>query len=102
MAIFRLRFHPGFITQLEAAITYYSEKSGSIGNRFKQATAKELALLKKNPLARSKRYDDIRFARIDKFPYAIHYSVDALNNEVLIHSLLNDHQDPDKNWGKRI
>lgn len=102
MPLYHLRFHPGFIKELENAVTYYNEQSKIAGTKFKAATKKQLNHIKKNPDTRSIRYDDIRFVRIDKFPYAIHYSIDKASNSVLIHSLLCDHQNPDTNWKKRM
>jgi hypothetical protein len=102
MALCILKFHPRFFDELEIAIAYYNELSKSTGLRFRSATKKQLGLLKKNPHTRSVRYDDIRFARIEKFPYAIHYSIDLANNRVLVHSLLCDFQNPDMHWQKRM
>ena len=102
MALYYLRFHPGFIDELENAITYYNEQSKTIAAKFRGAVKKQLNLIKKNPLSRSVRYDDIRFARIDKFPYAIHYSIDIANNCVLAHSLICDYQNPNVHWKKRL
>jgi len=102
MALYHLRFHPHFVNELENAIAYYNAKSKTAGLRFRVATKKQLNLIKKNPGYRSVRYDDIRFARIEKFPYAIHYSIDAANKCVLVHSLSCDYQNPDVHWKKRL
>ena len=102
MTAHRLRFHPQFVTGLEAAITYYDGESKIIGAKFKAAAKRQLGLVKKNPYSKSVRYDDVRFARIVKFPYAIHYSIDVTNNIVLVHRILCDYQDPATNWGKKF
>jgi mRNA-degrading endonuclease RelE of RelBE toxin-antitoxin system len=102
MVLYTLRFHPRFLTELDGAITYYNKRSKSTDSRFRSAIKKQLDLLKKAPHTRSIRYDDVRFARIEKFPYAIHYSIDHANNCVLVHSLLCDYQDPDIFWQKRM
>ena len=73
MALYRIRFHPRFINDLETAIAYYNEQSRKTGVQFKLSIKKQLIRIKANPYTRSVRYDDIRFARIEKFPYAIHY-----------------------------
>ncbi len=102
MAVYLLRFHPGFVEELESAIAYYNNQSGSAAKRFKMATKKQLNILKKTPKLRTTRYDDIRFARIDKFPYAIHYSIDITQNCVLVHGLINDYQNPETYWRKKL
>lgn len=102
MPLLKLKFHPRFIDELESAITYYNGKSRIVGQKFKSATQKQLNVLKKAPRSKTIRYDDIRFARIEKYPYAIHYSIDTTENSVLVHSLLCDFQDPETHWGKRF
>ncbi len=96
-----LGFHPGFISELEKAILYYSSESGKLAEKFKIATRKQLTGLKRNPHLRAVRYADVRFARIEKFPYAIHYSIDDTRKEVYIYALLSDYQNPDSYHRKR-
>ncbi len=98
MAAYKLRFHPKFVFDLSAAIAWYEEISNFTCTKFKSATNRQLKLIKKNPYSRSVRYDEIRFARIPKFPYAIHYSIDAESNSVLVYRLLSDSRDPAANW----
>ena len=102
MAVYKLRFHPDFVGELELAIEYYNQQSKALGRRFKSAVKKQLVLTTQNPQARSIRYDNIRFARIERFPYAIHYSIDAAGVSVLVHSLLSDLQDPEANWKSKL
>jgi len=102
MASYHLRFHPRFVNELENAIAHYNKQSKNIGARFKSAIKKQLTRIKINPHTRSVRYDDIRFARIEKFPHASHYSIDPTNNCVLAHSLLCDYQNPGIHWHKRF
>ena len=85
---------------LELALVYYNGQSTTTANKFKIAINKQLKLIKKNPYARSIRYDNVRFARIEKFPYAIHYSIDKLNDCVLVYKILCDYRDPDVVWIK--
>ena len=102
MPLYRLRFHPAFIDELQTAISYYEEQSKTVGKRFRSATKKQLYLIKKTPLIKSICYDDIRFARINGFPYAIHYSIDTPGHQVLVHTIVSDHQNPDEYWRKRL
>ncbi len=99
---YKLKFHPKFIPELEVAIRYYEGQSVSAASKFRSAAKKQLNLIKKNPLTQTIRFDDIRFARLEQFPYAIHYSIDKINRWVLIHSLSSDYQDPRSNWQRRF
>lgn len=100
MVTHKLKFHPGFVQGLEDAISYYGAQSKKAGRSFRVATKKQLNLIRKNPYSKSVRYDDVRFACIEKFPYSIHYSIDIQSGFVLVHRILCDHQDPDINWTK--
>jgi len=95
MTRFHIKFTPESVTDLKNAIDYYSEQKEGLDNKFKANVRKQLILLKKNPYTRSIRFDQIRFARIEKFPYAIQYSIEPVNNIVIVHAILSDHQDPD-------
>ncbi len=61
--------------------------------QFKQGVRKQLLSLKKSPLTRSVRYDDVRLARIERFPYALHFTVDYSLKSVYVIALLSDFQD---------
>lgn len=97
MALHKLRFHPQFVNELEIAIAFYNVQSKKVGTKFKQAIKKQLELIKKNPTIKSVRYDDVRYACIDKFPYSIHYSIDTETKCVLVYHILCDYQNPDVN-----
>jgi len=102
MASYKLRFHPLFVDELEAAISYYNGHSRVAGIRFRSGVKKQLQLIRKNPQLKSVRYDDIRFAQIDKFPYSIHYSISKVDNCLFVQTLLCDYQDPGIHWRKRL
>lgn len=55
----------------------------------------------KNPLSRSIRYDDVRFALLERFPYAAHYTIDKPTHTICIQAVLSDYQNPETHWKKR-
>jgi mRNA-degrading endonuclease RelE of RelBE toxin-antitoxin system len=89
---YKLRFHPQFVTGLENSISFYCDRSKKTGARFKAGVRKQLNLIKSNPFIKSVRYDNVRFARIEGFPYAIHYTINEVNRLVLVHRILCDYQ----------
>ena len=68
MPNYTLQFDAKFKIDLENAITDYEIKSKKVSMQFKQGVRKQLLNLKKSPLTRSVRYDDVRLARIERFP----------------------------------
>ena len=67
------RFHPAVPYELNAALDDYDEFSVKTGNRFRETVKKRFALITSNPELFAVAYDDIRIARVPKFPYSIHY-----------------------------
>ena len=98
MTAYKLRFHPQFVHELDVSIAYYEGHSKTAARKFRSATKKQLNIIKKNPYAMSIRYDDVRFIHIEKFPYSIHYSIDVINNCVLVYRILCDYRDPEVFW----
>ena len=67
------RFHPAFPYELNDALDDYDEFSVKTGNRFRLTIKKRFALITNNPELFAVAYDDVRIARVPKFPYSIHY-----------------------------
>lgn len=76
MKKYTLVFTPEAIQEIRHAADWYNEQQKGLGKRFKTQLKKELDKLKQNPLSRSVRYDDVRFAVTEVFPYAAHYTID--------------------------
>ena len=93
-----LKFHPDFADELANAIEYYEEASIEPEYNFRIAVNDQIKLVKENPSARSIRYDDLRFARVERFLYGIHYFIDDGSFQIFILILLSDYQNPDKYW----
>ena len=72
--MFQLIFTPEAKTDVKNAASYYDGELKGLGKRFKNEVKRQIALIKINPQTRSVRYDDVRLAVIEKFPYSIHYN----------------------------
>jgi hypothetical protein len=59
----------------EAAVWYDSKESG-LGKRFVSEVRQKVNLLTKNPHSSATRYDEVKTAVLDVFPFMIHYFVD--------------------------
>jgi hypothetical protein len=102
MPSFKLAFSPESLIEIDKIISFYNEVSDGLGNRFKKNLLTELSNIKRNPFARSFRYDEVRFAVIKKFPYAAHYTVDNKKNIIKIQAVLGFAQDSEANWKNRF
>jgi plasmid stabilization system protein ParE len=102
MAVYKLRYAPEALEELKEVVDYYNNKSNGLGTRFKNNLLVELKAIKARPLSRSFRYDDVRLAVVDKFPYAAHYTVDQAAKIIKIQAILAFAQDDKTNWKKRF
>ena len=96
--MFQLIFTPEARVDVKTAAVYYDGKLHGLGKRFKQEVKRQLISLKENPYTRSVRYDGVRLAVINKFPYSIHYTIS--NNQVIIHAIICDYRNPAEYWVK--
>lgn len=101
MKKYALLFTPEAIEEIRHIAEWYNEQQKGLGKRFKTQLKKELDKLKQNPFSRSVRYDDVRFAVTEVFPYAAHYIIDEAAHTIIIQAVLAFPQDPESNWKKR-
>lgn len=96
--MFQLIFTVEAKNDVKTAASYYDAKLKGLGKRFKTEVKRQLTLLKQNPYTRSTRYDYVRLAVIDKFPYSIHYTID--NMKITVHAVICDYRNPAEYWVK--
>lgn len=76
---------------LESA-KWYELKQKELGTRFINAIDEKIALIAKNPLKYQKRYKEVRFALLQKFPFAIHFIID--DNCIYVLAVLSTQHNP--------
>lgn len=99
---FTVKFAPEALQEIQSAIEYYNKLSDGLGHRFKQNLLATIKATKLNPTFNSFRYEDVRFAVVKKFPYAVHYTIDQNNHIIKIQAVLAFNQNPDTNWRIRF
>ena len=99
---YKLKFAPEVFNEIKQSVDYYNNLSYGLGNRFKQNFLDAIKKLKTNPAYSSIRYDEVRFAVIKKFPYAVHYTFDEKLKIIKIQAVLSFKQNPDNNWKIRF
>ena len=87
--MFKLIFAEEVREDVNSTAKYYNEKAIGLGTRFLQNVRDELKLIKENPHSRAIRYDTVRLAVLDKFPYSIHFSING--KIVIIHAVISDY-----------
>jgi plasmid stabilization system protein ParE len=86
---------------IREAVRWYNDKQIGLGKRFAEQLRKTVLFIRKNPRAVAVRYDNVRTAIIDVFPYMIHYSVDESSSTIIISAVLSTYRSP-KIWEERL
>jgi len=85
------------IEDIQQGISYYNSLQDGLGDEYYGEVDKAIAIIEKNPYFQV-RYDEIRCLPLKKFPYMVHYSVNAEENAILIHGVINTNMNPEKSW----
>jgi hypothetical protein len=94
----RLRFHPLVALDLSAAIRWYGDISGGLGNRFRELVDSRFDDIEARPGRFGFAFDDVRFARVRRFPYVILFR--ETEQKVTILGVFHSASDPEK-WQRR-
>jgi plasmid stabilization system protein ParE len=94
MKNFTIVFSPVAIDDAEETVDYYEKKQPGLGKRFAAQLQVTLNAVKRNPFFATVRYDDIRCARIKKFPYMVHYHINEDEVLVTIIAVYSTYRDP--------
>jgi plasmid stabilization system protein ParE len=76
----------------------YKLVNKSLAKKFNNSLKKEVGIIHKNPHLYQVRYDDLRMAKIDKFPYVIHFEI---HSEVIVINAVYHTSRDSKIWLKR-
>ncbi len=82
------------------AARWYNKQSQGLGKRFTEEVRDSVRYIRQNPTTFSLRYDQVRTAVLNVFPFMIHYTLDEKNKTVIISAVLHTSRDP-KEWKKR-
>jgi len=85
---------------IKDAAKWYNKKQKGLGKKFTQQVRQKVVFIRKNPLAAPIRYDQIRTAVVDIFPFMIHYQVDEIKQLIIISAVFHTSQNP-KSWTDR-
>ena len=58
---------------IKDAVDYYNWKQAGLGDRFFENLLSKINKINTNPSSYSFRYENVRLARIDHFPFTIHF-----------------------------
>ena len=98
---FKIIFSPKVYDDLQEAVDFYNTRNKGLGARFIKKIKIRISYIKSNTYGYQVRYNEIRCAPVDSFPYTIHYKVIAEINTIIIVAVLCDYRDPTL-WETRL
>jgi len=96
---YKLRFGSFVPDDLVNALNYYEAISPSLANRFRVRVNRRLDDLTIRPESFPQDIPPIRFAKIDRFPYLIFFTIK--NKHVLVLGIVHGSSEPGK-WRERL
>ena len=93
--VYKSIFLPKAKDEVKDAYTWYEKKSKGLGKRFTGNVKQTVIEIEKNPFAFAVKYDNIRTALVNKFPYLIHFDIDEPNKEIIITAVFHTSRNPE-------
>ena len=83
----------------EAAVWYNNQQKG-LGKRFTLEIREKISFISQNPKASNIRYEKVRTAILNVFPFMIHFTVEEESETIIILAVLHTSRSP-KIWKNR-
>lgn len=74
---------------------WYNEQLAGLGKRLNADMARTLRKVARNPTSFAVRYEMVRLANFDTFPYAAHFYIDAAKSMVIVLAIMHTSRHPD-------
>jgi plasmid stabilization system protein ParE len=79
---------------IKEAAHWYNDKQVGLGKRFTNHIRLKLNSLKKNPRIAANRYNEVRTAVLDIFPFMTHYIIDQGKKLIIVLAVLHTSLNP--------
>jgi toxin ParE1/3/4 len=76
------------------SIEWYNNEKDNLGFEFYESVIKKLNSLADNPLHYSKRFKDVRTAKVNKYPYLIYFKIQESSSSIIILGVLHTSRNP--------
>jgi hypothetical protein len=94
---YKIQADPRVKLELREAIDFLKSRRKGLDSKFIADYKSCLKTLKTNPFFEV-RYDGIHCMPLEIFKYMIHFSIDEVNNTVLINAVISTYLDPNDSW----
>jgi plasmid stabilization system protein ParE len=91
---------PAAKKDVTSAALWYNRQLAGLGKKFIFEVRQKLNFIKQNPKATNIRYNNVRTANLNIFPYMIHYIIDDKKHTIVVLAVFHTSRNP-KEWEKR-
>ena len=98
---YNIKIGPEANIEINEALEYYNKINNELSAELFNTIFDSLNFIQNKPYSFTTKYKNIRGLSIDKYPYIIYYFIDEVSNTIIIISVFNTNQNPDK-WHNRI
>lgn len=85
---------------IREAAKWYNKQQNGLGKRFTAEVRENVHFIRQNPKASNIRYNSVRTAVLNVFPFMIHYTIDEKNKTVIVSAVLHTSRNPEL-WKNR-
>ncbi len=85
---------------IREAAKWYNKRQNGLGKRFTAEVREKVHFIRQNPKASNVRYDDVRTAVLNVFPFMVHFTIDEKNETIIISAVLHTSRNPEL-WKNR-
>ncbi len=85
---------------IKEAAFWYNKQQAGLGKCFTAEVREKVHFIRQNPNAVNIRYNTVRTAVLDVFPFMVHYIIDENNKTIIVSAVLHTSRNPDM-WKKR-
>ncbi|MBK0381966.1 hypothetical protein I5M32_03255 [Pedobacter sp. SD-b] len=93
----KIIFSQNSLLDAKEAKAWYNKQKENLGEKFQSEIKSTVYKISKSHRNYQIRYENIRMANLNVFPFAIHFKVDEKNSTILIISIFHFRKEP--NWG---
>ena len=79
---------------IQEAAHWYNDKQSGLGKRFTSHIRLKLNFIKKDPKIAANRYNEVRTAVLDIFPFMVHYMINEDKKLIVVLSILHTSLNP--------
>jgi len=85
---------------IREAARWYNKQQYGLGKKFTAEVREKVNFIRQNPKASNARYNGVRTAVLNMFPFMVHFTVDDENKTIIISAVLHTSRNPEL-WKNR-